>query len=52
VVTDPLQFFHFYDLISPEEEEFRKKVREFCETEVRPVIDELVEKAEFPTALV
>ncbi|XWS59972.1 hypothetical protein CRYUN_Cryun08bG0168100 [Craigia yunnanensis] len=45
-------YYQFDDLLSPEEQAIRKKVRECMEKEVAPVMAEYWEKAEFPFQLV
>ncbi|KAF8119068.1 hypothetical protein N665_0001s0124 [Sinapis alba] len=41
-------YYHFNDLLTPEEQAVRKRVREFMEKEVAPIMTEYWEKAEFP----
>ncbi|XP_022767761.1 acyl-coenzyme A oxidase 4, peroxisomal isoform X2 [Durio zibethinus] len=45
-------YYQFDDLLSPEEQALRKKVRECMEKEVAPIMAEYWEKAEFPFQLV
>ncbi|XP_021288990.1 acyl-coenzyme A oxidase 4, peroxisomal [Herrania umbratica] len=45
-------YYQFDDLLSPEEQAIRKKVRECMEKEVAPVMTEYWEKAEFPFQIV
>ncbi|KAK8651155.1 hypothetical protein V6N13_140768 [Hibiscus sabdariffa] len=45
-------FYQFDDLLSPEEQSLRKKVRAFMEKEVAPIMAEYWEKAEFPFEIV
>jgi len=52
VVTDPYDFIHLTDIISPEENAIRLKVREFVEKEIRPFINDYVETATFPGPIV
>jgi len=44
-------FFHLDDLLTPEEQEIRKKVRTFMATEVAPIINQYYETASFPFEL-
>uniref|UniRef100_A0A0R0J3K5 Acyl-CoA dehydrogenase/oxidase N-terminal domain-containing protein n=1 Tax=Glycine max TaxID=3847 RepID=A0A0R0J3K5_SOYBN len=41
-------YFHFNDLLKPEEQAVRNKVRECMEKEIAPIMTEYWEKAEFP----
>ncbi|KAF3499137.1 hypothetical protein F2Q69_00043640 [Brassica cretica] len=41
-------YYHFIELLTPEEQAVRKRVREFMEKEVAPIMTEYWEKAEFP----
>ncbi|KAF8042055.1 hypothetical protein BT93_A0603 [Corymbia citriodora subsp. variegata] len=41
-------YYHFDDLLTPEEQAVRKKVRECMEKEVAPIMAKYWEKAEFP----
>ncbi|KFK23840.1 hypothetical protein AALP_AAs60678U000100 [Arabis alpina] len=45
-------YYHFNDLLTPEEQAVRKKVRECMEKEVAPIMAEYWEKAEFPFHIV
>nr|KJB36930.1 hypothetical protein B456_006G183300 [Gossypium raimondii] len=45
-------YYQFNDLLSPEEQALRKKVRECMEKEVAPIMAEYWEKAEFPFQIV
>lgn len=45
-------YFHFDDLLTPDEQAIRKKVRECMEKEIAPVMTEYWEKAEFPFHIV
>ncbi|XP_010528982.1 PREDICTED: acyl-coenzyme A oxidase 4, peroxisomal [Tarenaya hassleriana] len=45
-------YYHFNDLLTPEEQAIRKKVRECMEKEVAPIMAEYWEKAEFPFHIV
>jgi glutaryl-CoA dehydrogenase len=45
-------FYAVEDLLSAEEREIRDRVRDFCEEEVTPVINDYWERAEFPFELV
>ncbi|GMJ12150.1 acyl-CoA oxidase 4 [Hibiscus trionum] len=45
-------YYQFDDLLSPEEQTLRKKVRAFMEKEVAPIMAEYWEKAEFPFEIV
>jgi glutaryl-CoA dehydrogenase len=40
------------ELLSVEERQVRNRVRDFCDTEVLPIINDYWERAEFPFALV
>lgn len=50
----PIQsdFYQISDMLSPEQEELRKKVREFMEKEVKPIANEYWLKAEFPMEII
>ena len=52
IVDSSVDFYRFYDLFSQEERELAKKVRNFAEKEIAPVINDYVEKATFPEHLV
>ncbi|XP_057983160.1 acyl-coenzyme A oxidase 4, peroxisomal-like isoform X2 [Malania oleifera] len=41
-------YYHFNDLLTPEEQELRVKVRECMEKEIAPIMAQFWEKAEFP----
>lgn len=41
-------YYHFDDLLAPEEQALRKKVRDCMEKEVAPIMAQFWEKAEFP----
>ncbi|GFY95789.1 acyl-CoA oxidase 4 [Actinidia rufa] len=41
-------YYHFDDLLTPEEQALRMKVREFMEKEIAPIMAKYWEKAEFP----
>ncbi|KAI3409058.1 uncharacterized protein J3R85_019809 [Psidium guajava] len=45
-------YYHFDDLLTPEEQAIRKKVREYMEKEVAPIMAKYWEKAEFPFHIV
>jgi glutaryl-CoA dehydrogenase len=45
-------FYALEDLLEPEEIEVRDRVRDFCDREVTPVINDYWERAEFPHELV
>ena len=45
-------FYHFQDLLTPREREQAAKVREYFETEVRPVANDCWERAEFPKQII
>ncbi|CAN8254721.1 unnamed protein product [Cochlearia groenlandica] len=45
-------YYHFNDLLTPEEQAVRKTVRECMEKEVAPIMTEYWEKAEFPFHIV
>ncbi|XWS55521.1 hypothetical protein CRYUN_Cryun09bG0007200 [Craigia yunnanensis] len=45
-------YYQFDDLLSPEEQALRKKVRECMEKEVAPIMAEYWEKAEFPFEII
>lgn len=47
-----LDYYHLDDLLTPEEKEFRYRVRQFMNREVEPVINKYWEAAEFPHDLV
>jgi alkylation response protein AidB-like acyl-CoA dehydrogenase len=51
-VESSIDYLHFPDLLTAEEESFRKQVREFADTEIAPHISDYVDKAEFPEYLV
>jgi glutaryl-CoA dehydrogenase len=48
----PPDFYAVDDLLEPEEREIRDRVRDFCDKEVTPRINEFWERAEFPFELV
>jgi len=43
-----IDFCFFDDLLSPEESQFRREIRDFSDTEISPFISEYYEKASFP----
>ena len=45
-------FYSFQDLLTPVENEHVMQIREFLETEVRPIADDYWERAEFPVHLI
>ena len=45
-------FYAVEDLLSAEERAIRDRVRDFCELEVTPVINDYWERAEFPRKLI
>ncbi|CAN6861358.1 unnamed protein product [Brassica oleracea] len=45
-------YYHFIELLTPEEQAVRKRVREFMEKEVAPIMTEYWEKAEFPLHII
>ncbi len=51
-VLSALDFCFFDDLLTAEEVKVRKEVREFAEREVAPIINEYIDKAEFPEPLI
>ena len=53
IATDPaLDFYQFDLLLTDEEREIRDRVREFMEREVKPIINDYWERAEFPFELI
>ena len=53
IATDPaLDFYQFDLLLTNEEHEIRDRVREFMEREVKPIINDYWERAEFPFELI
>lgn len=53
IATDPaLDFYQFDLLLTNEEREIRDRVREFMEREVKPIINDYWERAEFPFELI
>jgi glutaryl-CoA dehydrogenase len=45
-------FYSFQDLLTPVENEHIMEIREFLETEVRPIADDYWDRAEFPVQLI
>ena len=45
-------FYSFQDILTPVENEHVMEIREFLETEVRPIADDYWERAEFPVHLI
>jgi glutaryl-CoA dehydrogenase len=45
-------FYALEDLLEPDEIEVRDRVRDFCEREVTPIINDFWERAEFPAQLI
>ncbi|KAK9159098.1 hypothetical protein Scep_005672 [Stephania cephalantha] len=45
-------YYHYNDLLTPEEQDLRRKVRAIMEKEVAPVMTEYWEKAKFPFQLI
>ena len=45
-------FYHFQDFLTPQERESAARVREYFETEVRPVANDYWERAEFPKQII
>lgn len=45
-------FYHFQDMLTPAERESAAQVREYFETEVRPIANDYWERAEFPTQII
>jgi glutaryl-CoA dehydrogenase len=53
VATDPaLDFYQFDMLLTDDEREIRDRVREFMQREVKPIINDYWERAEFPFELI
>ena len=53
VATDPaIDFYQFDMLLTDEEREIRDRVREFMQREVKPIINDYRERAEFPFELI
>jgi len=52
IIDSSVDFYHFYDLLSKEEKDLAKQVREFAEKEIKPVINDYYEKATFPEHLI
>lgn len=51
-VLDPYEYMHLTDLITPEENAIRLKIKGFVDKEVRPVINDYVEEATYPGPIV
>ncbi len=51
-VDSSVDYFHFSDLLTPEEEALRQEVRTFAETQVAPYINDYIEAAKFPDHLI
>ncbi|MCF0070506.1 acyl-CoA dehydrogenase family protein [Dyadobacter sp. CY261] len=45
-------FFNISDLLSPEQRLIQQAVRDFSDREIKPIIEELAQKAEFPRHLI
>lgn len=52
MVNTAVDYYHFDDLLTDEEREIRYRVRQFCETEIDPIINDYWERAEFPMQLI
>jgi acyl-CoA oxidase len=52
VVYDPYEYIHLNDLITPEENSLRLKIKEFVDKEIKPTINDYVETATFPGPIV
>jgi len=51
-VSSAFEYWRFQDFLTPEENTERLNVRKFLEAEIAPYINDYVERAEFPAALI
>lgn len=52
-VKESLNFLHIAnEFLTPEEDKFRQSIRDFLQKEIAPYINDYVDRAEYPTALI